>query len=94
ILQDYSNAFAEVDVILGPTTPTPAFGLGEKRDPLSMYLADIFTIPANLAGICGLSMPCGKIDDMPIGLQILGNQKQEQKIFAAAKLLEETGVRK
>jgi aspartyl-tRNA(Asn)/glutamyl-tRNA(Gln) amidotransferase subunit A len=84
IRQDFLKAFEKVDAILSPTTPTPAFKIGEKsEDPLQMYLSDIFTISCNLAGICGLSMPCGfsTHPKLPIGLQLLG------KPFGEAALL-------
>lgn len=82
IKQDYVNALQEVDVIMGPTTPHPAFKLGEKTsDPVSMYMEDIFTLSLNLAGLPGMSIPCGTADGLPVGLQIIGNY------FAEAKLL-------
>jgi len=82
ISDDFKNAFNEVDVILGPTTPTPAFKIGEKSaDPVTMYLSDIYTIAVNLAGLPGLSMPAGFVNDLPIGLQLIGNY------FAEAQLL-------
>src|SRR5213596_3199582 len=78
IRQDFAKAFEKVDVLVSPTSPVPAFKLGERMDdPLQMYFADIFTIAANLAGICGISVPCGFADldghHLPIGLQLLGN---------------------
>ena len=85
ISQDFSNAFSEVDVILGPTTPTPAFSLGEKSDdPVAMYLNDIFTIPANLAGLPGISVPCGQVDNLPIGMQLVGNYFNEAQLLNVA----------
>lgn len=82
IKQDYVNALNEVDVIMGPTTPHPAFKLGEKTsDPVAMYMEDIFTISLNLAGMPGISIPCGQTEGLPVGLQIIGNY------FAEAKLL-------
>ena len=85
ISQDFSNAFSEVDVILGPTTPTPAFSLGEKSDdPVAMYLNDIFTIPANLAGLPGISVPCGQVDNLPIGMQLVGNYFKEAQLLNMA----------
>lgn len=85
ISQDFSNAFTEVDLILGPTTPTPAFKIGEKSDdPVAMYLNDIFTIPANLAGLPGISVPCGLIDNLPVGLQLVGNYFKEAQLLNVA----------
>ncbi|MEM7255978.1 MAG: Asp-tRNA(Asn)/Glu-tRNA(Gln) amidotransferase subunit GatA, partial [Pseudomonadota bacterium] len=78
ISQDFRSAFENVDVILGPTTPTPAFKQGENSDdPVAMYLNDIFTIPANLAGLPALSAPCGQVDGLPVGLQLVGNYFDE-----------------
>ncbi len=86
IREDFQKAFEKCDVIVTPTAPTPAFKLGEKvDDPLQMYLSDIFTIPCNLAGLPGISLPCGfTAEGLPIGLQILGNHFQEEKILRAA----------
>ncbi len=86
IAEDFRKAFEAVDVIACPTTPTPAFRLGEKAaDPLQMYLNDIFTIPANLAGLPGLSLPCGLTDaGLPVGLQILAAPFDEETLFRAA----------
>ncbi len=82
ISDDFKQAFKKVDVIMGPTTPTPAFGLGEKADdPITMYLSDIYTIAVNLAGLPGMSIPTGFTNGMPAGLQIIGNY------FAEARLL-------
>ena len=80
---DFHRAFAKVDAIVTPTTPTPAFKLGEKMDdPLAMYLADIFTVTANLAGIPGISIPCGKsTEGLPIGMQILGKHFDEPMVL-------------
>jgi aspartyl-tRNA(Asn)/glutamyl-tRNA(Gln) amidotransferase subunit A len=79
---DFENAFAACDAVAMPTTPTPAFALGEKtEDPLQMYLADIFTVPANLAGIPGLSLPCGFVSGLPVGLQLLGRPFDEVTLF-------------
>ena len=88
--QDFNEAFARVDVILTPTAPTPAFRLGEKvDDPLNMYLSDIYTIPANLAGIPGISVPCGlSPDGLPIGAQLLGKHFDEESLLAAASVIE------
>ncbi len=82
VKQDFEKAFEQVDVIVGPVSPTTAWNIGEKiDDPLKMYLADIYTISASLAGICGLSVPCGFADNLPVGLQILGKQFDEETIL-------------
>ena len=90
LTNDFLTAFNEVDAILTPTAPTPAFKLGEKvDDPMSMYLADIYTVTASLAGICGLSVPCGQSsDNLPIGMQILGKHFDESTIFRVAHAVE------
>ena len=85
ITDEFRSAFAKVDLLLGPTTPTPAFGIGAKiDDPVTMYLNDIYTIGANLAGLPGLSMPCGFIDGLPMGLQLIGPHFSEDRILGAA----------
>ena len=85
IKNDFTNAFAEVDVILGPTTPNPAWKLGEKNnDPVAQYLEDIYTITANLAGIPGLSMPAGFVDGLPVGVQLLAPYFQEGRLLNIA----------
>jgi len=90
LTDDFLAAFRQVDAILTPTAPTPAFRIGEKSDdPVAMYLADIYTVTANLAGICGLSVPCGKSrDGLPIGLQILGRHFDESTIFRVGQAVE------
>jgi aspartyl-tRNA(Asn)/glutamyl-tRNA(Gln) amidotransferase subunit A len=90
IRNDFDAAFKEVDVLLGPTTPTPAFRLGEKTsDPLAMYLSDIYTITANLAGIPGLSIPCGMTRaGLPIGLQLLAPAFAEETLLRTARVFE------
>ncbi|MEN9203885.1 MAG: Asp-tRNA(Asn)/Glu-tRNA(Gln) amidotransferase subunit GatA [Thermostichus sp. DG02_3_bins_51] len=90
IKQDFLNAFEKVDVLVSPTTPTPAFRVGEREDPLSMYLCDLMTIPVNLAGLPGLSLPCGFADGLPIGLQIIGNALQEPKVLQVAYAYEQS----
>ncbi|MFU8798334.1 MAG: amidase, partial [Gammaproteobacteria bacterium] len=85
ISQDYQRAFEHVDVILGPTTPTPAFKLGEKTsDPVSMYLSDIYTIGVNLAGLPAISVPVGFSGKLPIGMQLIGNYFTEAKLLNIA----------
>ena len=94
IRQDFLRAFERVDAIISPTTPTAAFKVGEKSaDPLQMYLSDIFTISCNLAGNCGLSLPCGFTSappHLPIGLQLLGKPFGEETIFKIAHAYEQT----
>lgn len=85
IQQDFVKAFEKVDVIAGPTSPSPAFKFGAKvADPVAMYLEDIYTIAVNLAGLPALSMPAGSIDNMPVGLQLVGNYFAEAKILNVA----------
>ncbi|NOY13847.1 MAG: Asp-tRNA(Asn)/Glu-tRNA(Gln) amidotransferase subunit GatA [Deltaproteobacteria bacterium] len=91
IRQDFLDAFRQVDLLLTPVAPTPAFKIGEKMgDPLQMYLSDIFTIPVNLAGTCALSLPCGiSREGLPIGLQLLGKPFAEAEILQAARAFED-----
>ncbi len=85
IAADFRQAFGEADVLLGPTTPTPAFRLGEKTDnPVTMYLNDIYTIGVNLAGLPGMSVPCGFADDLPVGLHLVANHFQEGRLLNTA----------
>jgi aspartyl-tRNA(Asn)/glutamyl-tRNA(Gln) amidotransferase subunit A len=85
ISQDFKSAFGNVDVIAGPTTPTAAFALGDKvDDPITMYLNDIYTIGANLAGLPGMSVPCGLIDGLPVGLQLVGPHFAEETLLSCA----------
>jgi aspartyl-tRNA(Asn)/glutamyl-tRNA(Gln) amidotransferase subunit A len=90
LTQDFLRAFEDVDVLVTPTAPTPAFKLGEKTgDPLSMYLADIYTVTASLAGICGISVPCGESSEgLPIGAQILGKHFDEATVFRVAHAIQ------
>lgn len=90
LAEDFLNAFEKVDVIVTPTAPTPAFRIGEKTDdPVSMYLADIYTVTASLAGICGVSVPCGvSSEGLPIGAQVLGPHFGEATVFRAARGIE------
>lgn len=91
VKNDFNKAFKKVDILLTPVTPTTAFGLGEKtKDPLEMYLADVFTVGANIAGICGLSLPIGKDEKgLPIGLQLLAKQNNESALFTFGNYLEQ-----
>lgn len=85
ISNDFQQAFEEVDVIMGPTAPTTAFKLGDKsNDPVAMYLADIYTISTNLAGLPGMSIPAGFVDGLPAGLQIIGNYFEEARLLNVA----------
>ena len=85
ILNDFVEAFAQVDLIMGPTAPNTAFKIGEKlNDPVSMYLSDIYTIAVNLAGLPGMSIPAGFASGLPVGLQIIGNHFQEAKLLNVA----------
>jgi aspartyl-tRNA(Asn)/glutamyl-tRNA(Gln) amidotransferase subunit A len=88
--EDFERAFKEVDAILTPTAPTPAFRISEKvKDPLQMYLSDIHTIPVNLAGLPAISIPCGfSRDHLPIGLQMIGNHFHEGMLFRLAYTFE------
>lgn len=91
IREDFDRAFQSVDIIAGPVAPTPAFPLGEKLDdPLTMYLCDIYTISANLAGIPGISVPCGFTSDhLPVGLQFLAPELKDSRLLQAAKLFQQ-----
>jgi aspartyl-tRNA(Asn)/glutamyl-tRNA(Gln) amidotransferase subunit A len=90
IADDFASAFQEVDLIMAPTTPTPAFKLGEKQaDPIAMYMADVNTVGVNLAGLPGLSTPAGLVDDLPVGLQIIANHFEEPRLLAAAHSLQQ-----
>ncbi|MGI9205308.1 MAG: Asp-tRNA(Asn)/Glu-tRNA(Gln) amidotransferase subunit GatA, partial [Woeseiaceae bacterium] len=90
ISRDFSETFEKVDVIAGPTAPTTAFALGEKTDdPITMYLNDIYTIGANLAGLPGISLPCGFVDNMPVGLQLVGPHFAEARLLSCAHQYQE-----
>lgn len=92
VIQDFAKAFESVDVIATPTTPTPAFKIGEKSDPLSMYLADIFTVPANITGLPGISVPMGTVardgKELPVGMQFNAPLGNDHFLFAIGKELE------
>jgi aspartyl-tRNA(Asn)/glutamyl-tRNA(Gln) amidotransferase subunit A len=91
LTRDFEEAFKKVDAIVTPTSPTAAFKLGEKiDDPLAMYLADIYTVTANIAGIPGISVPCGETKEkLPIGLQILGKHFDESTVLRVANAYEQ-----
>jgi aspartyl-tRNA(Asn)/glutamyl-tRNA(Gln) amidotransferase subunit A len=91
IIQDYAKAFASADVLVSPTAPTTAYKIGEKvDDPMAMYLGDVATIPVNLAGICGMSLPAGlaEEDNLPVGFQIMAPAMQDQRLYQAGAALE------
>jgi aspartyl-tRNA(Asn)/glutamyl-tRNA(Gln) amidotransferase subunit A len=85
VRRDFERAFDRVDALITPTSPTPAFRIGEKaEDPLQMYLSDVYTVPVNMAGICGVSIPCGLSGGLPVGMQILGAPLAEETILRVA----------
>jgi aspartyl-tRNA(Asn)/glutamyl-tRNA(Gln) amidotransferase subunit A len=91
IIEDYAKAFAQADVLVSPTAPTTAYKIGEKvDDPMAMYLGDVATIPVNLAGICGMSLPAGlaEEDNLPVGFQIMAPAMQDQRLYQAGAALE------
>ena len=94
LAEEFLRAFAEVDAIVTPTSPFPAFKLGEKTgDPLAMYLADIYTVTASLAGICGVSVPCGATrTGLPVGMQVLARPMGESTAFRVARAVEDAGI--
>ena len=90
IRQDFERALEGADVLLAPTMPTPAFKLGEKiSDPLTLYMADVNTVPINLAGVPSVSLPCGFSNGLPIGLQIIGRPFDEETIIRTAYTFEQ-----
>jgi len=89
VRDDFNRLFQDVDLIAGPTMPSIAFTLGEKSDPLQMYLSDILTVPANLAGVPAISVPCGTIEGMPVGLQLIGRHFEDEKVIDAAYAYEQ-----
>lgn len=93
--KEFAQVFKKVDFLLGPTTPSVAFDVGEKTDdPLEMYLNDIYTVPINLAGVPAVSIPCGKNNEgLPMGLQIIGPQKKDEMVLKTAMVLENLGIR-
>lgn len=90
IIRDFERAFADFDVLITPTSPTVAFRIGERAaDPMAMYLSDVFTIPVNLAGVPAISVPCGLVDGLPVGLQIIGPHFSEGRILRVAHAIEQ-----
>src|SRR3546814_12091163 len=94
IAQDFTKAYETVDAILTPTAPSAAFGMGDKMDdPIAMYLNDVFTVPASLAGLPGISIPAGlSSEGLPLGLQLLGQAFAEAPVFRVAGVLEEAAA--
>ncbi len=89
--EEFKKAFEKVDLIVGPTAPTVAFDIGEKvNDPLQMYLQDVLTVPQSIAGLPAISIPCGFVDGLPVGLQITGNHWEEGKILNLAHSYEQS----
>jgi aspartyl-tRNA(Asn)/glutamyl-tRNA(Gln) amidotransferase subunit A len=90
ILRDFTEAFGKVDAILTPTAPSAAFGIGEKMDdPVTMYLNDVFTVPASLAGVPAMSVPAGlSAEGLPLGLQVIGKHFDEESVFAVSAAIE------
>jgi aspartyl-tRNA(Asn)/glutamyl-tRNA(Gln) amidotransferase subunit A len=91
VRRDFARLFDSVDLVAGPTMPTIAFALGEKSDPLSMYKSDILTVPANLAGLPAISVPCGTVQGMPVGLQLIGRMFADETVIDAAYAFEQEG---
>lgn len=89
IKNDFEKVFKEVDVLIGPTSPTLPFKIGEKTsDPLKMYLSDLFTVPVNLAGLPAISVPFGKIGNLPVGVQLIAPWFKEELLFKMGNILE------
>ena len=90
IRHEFNGAFKHFDVLVTPRTPSVAFKFGEKTgDPIQMYLSDIFTIPANIAGIPGISIPCGLVNGLPVGLQLMSNHLHEETLLRVAYAYEQ-----
>jgi aspartyl-tRNA(Asn)/glutamyl-tRNA(Gln) amidotransferase subunit A len=89
IIREFAEAFENYDILVTPTSPEPAFKIGEKSaDPLTMYLNDIFTIPVNLAGNCAMNVPMGMVKGLPVGVQLIANHFSEETLLGAAAILE------
>jgi aspartyl-tRNA(Asn)/glutamyl-tRNA(Gln) amidotransferase subunit A len=89
IANEFQRVFAEVDALVAPTSPTVAFIMGDRSDPLSMYMCDVVTIPANLAGTPAISIPCGFIDELPVGLQVIAPRFEDARVFQVANTYEQ-----
>jgi aspartyl-tRNA(Asn)/glutamyl-tRNA(Gln) amidotransferase subunit A len=90
IKEDFDRAFEEIDLIAAPTSPTPAFKIGDKiDDPLDMYLSDVFNVPVNMAGLPAMSIPAGEVNDLPVGMQIIGDSLTEEEILRAGYAFEQ-----
>jgi len=90
IKEDFDRAFEEIDLIAAPTSPTPAFKIGDKiDDPLDMYLSDVFNVPVNMAGLPAMSVPAGEVNDLPVGMQIIGDSLTEEEILRAGYAFEQ-----
>jgi aspartyl-tRNA(Asn)/glutamyl-tRNA(Gln) amidotransferase subunit A len=89
VREDFRRLFSDVDLIAGPTMPSVAWKFGEKSDPLAMYLSDVLTVPANLAGIPAISIPCGDVQGLPVGLQLMGRSFEDERVIDAAAAFEE-----
>ena len=95
IRRDFEEAFQKCDVLLTPTSPVVAYPIDGKMDPLSIYMLDVTTIPVNMAGLPGISIPCGFVDGMPVGMQLIGKILDEETILRAAYTFEQaTGYHK
>ena len=82
VKKDFENAFKKCDCLVSPVSPTTPFKIGEKiDDPMSMYMLDVCTVPINIAGVCAMSIPCGFSNGLPIGLQLIGNYFEEEKLL-------------
>ena len=88
VQRDFDAAFADVDILVSPTSPITAYRFGEKDDPLTMYKLDVTTIPANLAGIPGMSLPSGLSEGLPVGFQILAPQRKDDRLYRVGAVLE------
>ena len=89
LINEFTQAFENVDFLLGPTTPTTAFKIGENvKDPLSMYLGDIMTVGASMVGIPAISVPCGDVNGLPVGLQLMAPQRKDKELLQLASSFE------